>query len=250
METKTEDEIRVEDVSFSYTNDTVIDKAHFHIQKGSFTSFIGPNGGGKSTLAKLLLGVISPTEGSITIFGKSPKESRGNVGYVPQYSNFDLDFPINVMDVVLMGRLKKGRLFYNNRDKEASLKALKSVELVGFEKRHFSELSGGQRQRVLIARAIVAEPKVLILDEPTSNIDSATENRLYDLLLKLNSVMTIILISHDLTFVSENVKRVICVNKDVRIHPTGNLDNESLNALFGRPIKVVHHQTKVEQTHD
>lgn len=245
-----DNEIRVEHVSFAYEMENVVEKAHFHIQEGSFTSFVGPNGGGKSTLAKLLLGLLKPTEGEITIFGRTPKEARGEIGYVPQHSNFDLGFPINVMDVVLMGRLKKGRLFYNKRDRKAALKALNSVDLKGFEKRHFSELSGGQRQRVLIARAISSNPKVLILDEPTSNIDKITENRLYELLLDLNRDKTIILISHDLTFVSENVTRVICVNREVKIHPTGVLDPESMDDIFGRPIKVVHHQTKMEQIDD
>lgn len=243
-------EIRVENVSFKYKNDLVIQDAHFHIERGSFISFVGPNGGGKSTLAKLILGLLKPLEGSITIFGKSPVEARGDVGYVPQYSNFDLDFPINVLDVVLMGRLKKGKLFYNKSDKIKACAALKDVDLNGFEYRHFSELSGGQRQRVLIARAIVSSPEVLILDEPTSNIDKATENRLYDLLFKLNEYMTIVLISHDLTFVSENINKVICINKIVKIHPTGHLNEVSVDQLFGRPIKIVQHQTKMEETHD
>lgn len=243
-------EIRIENVNFKYKNDLVLENAHFHIEKGSFICFVGPNGGGKSTLAKLILGLLKPTKGYITIFGESPLKARGDVGYVPQYSNFDLDFPINVMDVVLMGRLTKGRLFYNKEDKEATLKALKSVELEGYEKRHFSELSGGQRQRVLIARAVVSNPKVLILDEPTSNIDTATENRLYELLFKLNKEMTIILISHDLTFVSENVQKVICVNKEVKIHPTGNIDINSMDSIFGRPVKVVKHHTRMEDLHE
>lgn len=245
-----QNEIRVENVSFSYKNDIVINKAHFHIEKGSFTCFVGPNGGGKSTLAKLILGLLKPSEGYIKIFGKSPIKARGSVGYVPQYSNFDLGFPINVMDVVLMGRLKRGSLFYNNSDREAAIEALKNVDLIGFEKRHFSELSGGQRQRVLIARAIACQPKVLLLDEPTSNIDKATENRLYELLFRLNENITIILISHDLTFVSENVKKVICVNREVKIHPTGYLESNTVNTLFGRPVKVVNHSTKMEQIHD
>lgn len=246
-----ENEIRVENVSFSYKNDIVIKNAHFHIKKGSFTCFVGPNGGGKSTLVKLLLGLLKPSEGFITIFGKSPIKARGTIGYVPQYSNFDLGFPINVMDVVLMGRLKQGNLFYSKVDKVASISALKSVDLQGYDKRHFSELSGGERQRVLIARAITSNPNVLILDEPTSNIDTVTENRLYDLLFKLNKSMTIILISHDLTFVSENVKKVICVNREVKIHPTGQIESDSMAQLFGRPVKIVNHQTKMEeQLHD
>lgn len=247
---KEENEIRVENVSFKYKTDTVIQNAHFHIEKGSFTCFVGPNGGGKSTLAKLILGLLKPTEGYISIFGESPVKSRGSVGYVPQYSNFDLDFPINVMDVVLMGRLKNGQLFYTKSDRQAVLDSLKKVDLEGLEGRHFSELSGGQRQRVLIARAIASNPQVLILDEPTSNIDTVTENKLYDLLFKLNKTRTIILISHDLTFVSENVKKVICVNKEVHIHPTGKLEVNAVESLFGRPVKVVEHQTTVEQTHE
>lgn len=245
-----DNEIRVENVSFKYNNDLVIENAHFHIKRRSFISFVGPNGGGKSTLAKLILGLLKPLNGTISIFGKSPFDARGDVSYVPQYSNFDLDFPINVQDVVLMGRLKRGKLFYNKKDKEKSEAALEDVDLKGYGKRHFSELSGGQRQRVLIARAIVSDPEVLILDEPTSNIDKTTENKLYELLFRLNKDMTIILISHDLTFVSENINKVICINKVVKIHPTGHLDETSVDKLFGRPVKVVHHQTKMEEKHE
>lgn len=245
-----DNEIRVENVSFKYNNDLVIENAHFHIKRRSFISFVGPNGGGKSTLAKLILGLLKPLNGTISIFGKSPFEARGDVSYVPQYSNFDLDFPINVQDVVLMGRLKRGKLFYNKKDKEKSEAALEDVDLKGYGKRHFSELSGGQRQRVLIARAIVSDPEVIILDEPTSNIDKTTENKLYELLFRLNKDMTIILISHDLTFVSENINKVICINKVVKIHPTGHLDETSVDKLFGRPVKVVHHQTKMEEKHE
>lgn len=252
MQTKLDpaNEIRVENVSFSYHKDTIINNAHFHIEEGSFTSFVGPNGGGKSTMAKLLLGLLTPNSGYISIFGKSPIEARGEIGYVPQYTNFDLNFPINIMDVVLMGTMKKGKLFYSSRDKKDVTSALKKVGLEGMEKRHFSMLSGGQRQRVLIARAIVSNPRVLILDEPTSNIDKVTENQLYELLFKLNKNMTIILISHDLTFVSENIEKVICMNRNVKIHPTGNLKSTDIDNLFGRPIKVVDHKTKMEQTHE
>lgn len=245
-----DNEIRIENVSFKYKNDLVIEDAHFHVKKGSFISFVGPNGGGKSTLAKLILGLLKPLKGTISIFGKSPLEARGDVGYVPQYSSFDLDFPINVLDVVLMGRLKKGKLFYHRSDKINAEEALAAVDLEGFGQRHFSELSGGQRQRVLIARAIVSSPEVLILDEPTSNIDKTTENKLYELLFKLNKNMTIILISHDLTFVTENINKVICINKVVKIHPTGHLDETSIDKLFGRPVRIVHHQTKMEETHE
>jgi len=250
MSNNPKNEIRVENVSFKYLKENVIENAHFHIERGSFTSFVGPNGGGKSTLAKLILGLLEPTKGFITIFGKSPNKSRGKIGYVPQYSNLDLDFPINVMDVILMGRLQPGKLFYNKKDRLAAIQALVKVDLKGFENRHFSELSGGQRQRILIARAIVSDPLVLILDEPTSNIDEKTESRLYELLFELNTTMTIILISHDLTFVADNIKRVICINKEVNIHPTGKLETQTLKEILGRPVNIVRHETNVEETHE
>lgn len=252
MQTKQDpdNEIRVENITFSYDKDIVINNAHFHIKKGSFTSFVGPNGGGKSTMAKLLLGLLTPNSGYISIFGKSPIEARGEIGYVPQYTNFDLNFPINIRDVVLMGTMKKGKLFYSSKDKHEVKSALEKVGLEGMEKRHFSMLSGGQRQRVLIARAIVSNPKVLILDEPTSSIDKVTENNLYELLFELNNKMTIILISHDLNFVSENIEKVICMNRDVKIHPTGNLKSVDIDRLFDRPVKIVDHKIKMEQTHE
>ena len=248
--TKELNEIRVENVSFKYTNDTVIDNAHFHIKRGSFTCFVGPNGGGKSTLVKLLLGLLKPISGYITIFGESPNNARGSIGYVPQHSDLDLSFPINVLDVVLMGLLKKKKLFYNKVDITRAQQAIEMVDLKGFESRHFSELSGGQRQRVLIARAIASNPEVLILDEPTSNIDKETEKKLYSLLFKLNKDKTIILVSHDLTFVSQHVKRVICVNKEVKIHPTGSLTSSFIKKTFGESVKVVEHSTKMEDIHE
>lgn len=243
-------EIWVEDVSFAYDKEEILRDAHFHIEEGSFTSFVGPNGGGKSTMAKLLLGLLHPSKGYIKIFGKSPTQARGEIGYVPQYTNFDLRFPINVLDVVLVGLLKKGKLYYSKNDRKSAEEALQKVGLDGYGKRHFSMLSGGQRQRVLIARAIVSNPRVLILDEPTSNIDTVTEDQLYKLLFELNRSMTIILISHDLTFVAENINRVICINRDVHIHPTGNLNKKDIDKLFTRGVKVVDHDIKMEETHE
>lgn len=243
-------EIWVEDVTFAYDRDEIISKAHFHIEEGSFISFVGPNGGGKTTMVKLLLGLLQPSKGYIKIFGKSPTQARGEIGYVPQYTNFDLKFPINVLDVVLIGRLKKGKLYFNKKDKESAAEALEKVGLKDYGSRHFSQLSGGQRQRVLIARAIVSNPRVLILDEPTSNIDKVTENNLYKLLFELNKSMTIILISHDLTFVSENIHKVICIDREVRIHPTGKLERIDIDNLFGRGVKIVDHDTKMEESHE
>ena len=242
--------ICVENVSFSYGDEPVIENAHFHIQEGSFVSFIGPNGGGKSTLVKLILGLLEPDRGFISIFGGTPREQRSLLGYVPQFSHFDPDFPINIRDVVLMGRLRKGLHFLNREDREAVERALALVGLEGFGSRSYSRLSGGQRQRVLIARALATEPRVLVLDEPTSSVDLEAETQLYRLLMELNRKVTVILVSHDLDFVAEQVNKVICIDRKVVIHPTGKLDSASYRSLFGRELRIVRHNTRLEETHE
>lgn len=239
-------EIRVENVSFRYDKDWVIENAHFHIQEGSFTSFIGPNGGGKSTMARLLLGLLEPQQGYISIFGKTPRRSRHMIGYVPQYSHFDKDFPITVEDVVLMGRLRQGLNFFSKKDHEEARHSLLKVGLENLEDQSFSALSGGQRQRVLIARALMTRPKILLLDEPTASVDPQSEAQLYQLLLELNRELSIVLISHDLDFVAENVEKVICFDKKVAIHPTGALTAENCRA-FGQSLRVVQHSTTLEE---
>lgn len=243
--------INVEDVSFGYTAETVIRDAHFHVEEGSFVSFVGPNGGGKSTMVKLILGLLEPRRGYIRVFGKPPAEQRSLMGYVPQFSLFDPDFPINVMDVVLMGRLKKGPGFFTPEDRRAAREALAEAGLEDLETRSYSGLSGGQRQRVLIARALAGNPRILILDEPTSNIDREAEENLYRLLVELNKrKITIILVSHDLDFVAEQVQKVICIDRRVMIHPTGKLDQLSYQKLFGKQLQIVQHDTRLEDSHE
>ena len=242
--------ICVEKVSFGYGDELVIHNAHFHIDRGSLVSFIGPNGGGKTTLVKLILGLLEPESGYITVFGKTPKEARSSIGYVPQSTLFDPDFPIIVMDVVLMGRLKRGLAFLNRRDRVLAAEALDLVGLLDLAKRPYSALSGGQRQRVLIARALVTRPEALILDEPTSHVDMASQGELHRLLLELKGDTTIILVSHDLNFVGERVKKVICIDREVAIHPAGKLNEASYRRIFSRPLQVVQHNTLLEEEHD
>ncbi len=241
-------EIKVENVSFSYGRERVIEHAHFHIEEGSFASFIGPNGGGKTTLAKLILGILQPQEGNISIFGMPSKEGRKLVGYVPQHSHYDSEFPINVNDIVMMGRLEKPFGFYSRNDREVADKALREVDILDLKDKSFSVLSGGQKQRVLIARALAANSEILILDEPTANIDPAAENLLYSLLTSLNKTMTIILISHDLEFVSEHVEKVICIDRQVFIHPTDEVDHYKADRYLGKQILMVNHKQRLEET--
>jgi len=235
--------ISVSNVSFSYNGGKVLTDASFSVGSGDFVSIIGPNGGGKTTLAKLLLGLIVPDTGTIEIMGKSPAKSRTEIGYVPQYSNFDIKFPVSVLDVVLMGKLKKGIGFYGRKDKEESSQALEDVNLTGFEKRSFAELSGGQRQRVLIARALVSSPKILLLDEPTASVDTSVEDKLRSLLDKFRSYLTILMITHDLGFVSDQINKIICVNRNVHIHESRKVTPKMIESLYGSTVHLVDHHS-------
>jgi len=166
------------------------------------------------------------------------------MGYVPQYTFADVQFPVHVLDVVLMGRLGRrgaGLGAYTTRDREAARAALREVDLADLWKRPFSDLSGGQRQRVLIARALVAEPDILLLDEPTASLDSDVAAQLYELLGQMNERMAMVLVSHDLWFVSRYVKRVVCVQKDVQVHDTSDVDESTIGQLCGLGMRMVRH---------
>jgi zinc transport system ATP-binding protein len=235
-----------EKVTFSFGAAPVIEDASFTIEAGDFVSMIGPNGAGKTTLAKIMLGLLTPTRGRVRLCGGSTQQQCTRVGYVPQHGNFDPDFPITAGEVVLMGRVPRGLGFYTRRDKRDAAEILAQVGLAGFQGRPFADLSGGQRQRVLIARALVSDPELLILDEPTANIDSAAGQRLRDILERLKGTMTVLLITHDLGFVSELVDKVLCVNVKVRIHPTQEVTPELIQDLFGTGARMVDHHHEVQ----
>lgn len=234
-----------ENVDFSYDTLPVLHEASFHIHQGEFIGFVGPNGSGKSTLLKLILGLLSPTGGTIELFDSSVKEGRDKVGYVPQHANYDPTFPISVEEVVRMGRIKPLRRSYSKEDYSAVEEALSTVQLLDLAKRPYRALSGGQRQRVLVARALSSSPKMLILDEPTANMDAESEKRLFDALGKLKGDTTILIVTHDTGFVSSLTDRVFCVgdmgrgNKLVqhKVEPT----SEAPTQLFGgEALKVLH----------
>ena len=186
----------------------------FDIYPLDLVSLIGPNGGGKTTLFRLLLGLLKPNRGTIRVFGEPPERVRTRMGYVPQHTSFDPRFPISVRDMVAMGRLT-GRSTgpYRADDREAAGQALDEVGLAELADRSFADLSGGQRQRILIARALASGPELLLLDEPTANVDRAAEARLYELLGELNRRLTILMASHDVGFVTKFVKQCLCVNR-------------------------------------
>ena len=236
-----DNEIILDNISFAYKQRNVLENVDLVINKGEFASIVGPNGGGKTTLIKLILGLIKPDKGSIQVFGKSPKKARHQVGYMPQYAHLDMDFPASVMDVVLMGRLKKSNLWFSKKDRIEAFNAIDELGMSTYVNTGFNELSGGQKQRILIARALCNSPDILLLDEPTANVDHQTEENLFSILKNLNSKMTILLVSHDLGFVSKYVKSVICVNRQVVIHPTTMINGAMINDIYHGDLKMVRH---------
>ena len=243
--------ITVRNVSYSYGGESALLNVYFKIFPLDLVSLIGPNGGGKTTLFKLLLGLLKPDKGEISIFGQPPDKVCSRIGYVPQYSKHDPKFPISVMDVVNMGRITNFRPGpYRDQDREFGLVALEEVGLVDIRRRSFADLSGGQRQRVLIARALASQPELLFLDEPTSNIDRTAEHRLYALLKKLNERLTILMASHDVGFVTKFVKQCLCVNRNVLLHPTSTLSGEVIQELYGSDMALVQHEHHIGDPDD
>jgi zinc transport system ATP-binding protein len=234
--------VRLTGVTFGYEGVPVIEDADLEIAAGDFTSIIGPNGGGKTTLLKLILGIVQPSRGAVRVFERPPAQVRPRIGYLPQISQHDPLFPVTAMDVILMGRLTAGAAGpYSRADRRAAQRALAEVGLPDLRGRRMADLSGGQRQRVLVARALCSDPDLLLLDEPTAGVDSPAEERLLELLRGLNSRMTILMVSHDLGFVSQFVRHVICVNRRVRVHAMSDLTGEHIRELYGAPVRMVHH---------
>ena len=219
--------LRFDNVSFSYNDVKVFEKTSFHIHQGEFVALTGPNGSGKTTALKLLLGLETPNAGSIELFGESSLRQRERVGYVPQQTHSDRAFPITVREVVKMGCLSPLSRFHGRQDDAAATEALEQAEIADLALRPYSSLSGGQKRRVLVARALASlskgnagqgfpakRPGLLVLDEPTANMDEESENRLFATLGRLKGNTTILIVTHDRDFVSSLVDRVLCMDKD------------------------------------
>ncbi|MFW5870106.1 MAG: metal ABC transporter ATP-binding protein [Candidatus Sumerlaeota bacterium] len=234
--------VEFDDVSFAYESEPVIENAGFKLTEGEPVSIVGPNGGGKTTLLRLILGQVQPSRGKVRVFGKPPSQSRRRIGYMAQRVELDPQFPVTVSDVVLMGRLGSHAFGpYSRDDRHAAHHAMEEMEISQLADMPLADLSGGQRQRVLIARALACDPKILLLDEPTSSVDTRVEARLHEKLLELREQMTVILVSHDLGFVSSLVQKVICVNRQVKIHNTANISDEVIDELYGAHQNIVNH---------
>ncbi len=234
--------IEMKDVALSFGEHDVLTNVSFTVLDREFAGMVGPNGGGKTTILKLVLGLLKPTAGTVSVLGSSPVDARPRIGYMPQHAQVDLSFPTRVLDVVMTGRLTGGRVRrYSSEDKERAEIAIAEVGLSDRRASMFSTLSGGQRQRALIARALVSDPELLLLDEPTANLDVTMEEQLHELLRKLNERMAIVLVSHDVGFVSEYTTKVICVKKTVVLHPTSELSGDTLMEMYGEKIRMVRH---------
>jgi len=241
--TDTETIIEVRDLWFSFNGQPILKEVNLAVQAGEFLAVIGPNGGGKTTLLKLILGLLEPSRGAVRVFGLPPKKAVGRVGYVPQEIHLDKHFPISVLDVVLMGRLRHapGPSRYSGDDRVAAREALERMDMWPLHERQLGELSGGQRQRVFVARALVSKPSLLLLDEPTAGVDPAHQSDFYAFLKDLNQTVTIVLVSHDIMIVSAYVHSVACVATQVFYHDSPEVTPQMIREGYQCPVDLVAH---------
>jgi zinc transport system ATP-binding protein len=235
--------IAVRHVWAGYDHEQVLEDINLSVYEGDFVGLIGPNGGGKTTLLRVLLGLLPPTRGEVRVLGLPVKEGRRAIGYVPQAIVFDREFPISVWDVACMGRVGHRGLLrhYTAEDDEIAAEVLRQVGLLDMRRRPIGELSGGQRQRAYIARALATQPDILLLDEPTSSVDPQVSSNIYELLRQLNDRVTILLISHDMSAISSYVKTVGCLNRRLFYHGEQEITTEMLELAYQCPIDLIAH---------
>ncbi len=232
--------IAFQNVSFAYDEELILKDASFEITSGEFIGIIGPNGGGKTTLLKLIMGFLESSSGTVKLFGGSPRDQRDKIAYVPQNLRFDKKFPISVFELVLSGLLSQLSWFgrYSKEDKLRAKKAIERMGLTPFANRSLGTLSGGQVQRALIARALVSEPQLLLLDEPTANVDTQAENDIYTLLKELAGDITILMVTHDLQASINLVDRVVCVQNTVTTFKAKEICEHFALGLYHSPLLV------------
>ena len=244
--------VEVRDVTFGYGREVVLDHVSLTIEPRDFLAVIGPNGGGKTTLLKAILGLVQPWSGEVVFHLPSGNDPRGRLGYVPQFSTFDRDFPLRIAEMVLMGRLGRRSILrpYSREDRAAADQAIERLSLGGVARSHASEVSGGQLQRALIARALVSEPEVLFLDEPTASIDAESRETLRELLEDLNRAIPIVVVTHDVTSLAPMVRRIACINRKLFYHGGPELSLEVMEEVYGCPVELVTHGVPHRVLHD
>ena len=226
--------VEIKNVSFAYNGQTVLHGVSLEIRQGNFMAMIGPNGGGKTTLLKLILGLLKPDSGDIRVNGQSTQKASSSIGYVPQDVQINRSFPITTLDVVLMGKLEPKERWARKTEsnRQEAMAALERLEMAPLAQKKIGELSGGQCQRVFIARALVTQPQLLLLDEPTASIDTKGQAEFFEMLKDLNRDVTIVVVSHDLLAVSRYVKSVACVNRVLHYHNQAEITGEMLETMY------------------
>lgn len=236
--------LHIDKLSVCYKNTMAISDISFDVEDGEYLGIIGPNGGGKSTLLKAILGLVPLSSGTVEIYGEKNNKNKSYIGYVPQFASVDKHFPITLLEVVLTGCLKPGLspfFKYSSSNKKTAYELLERVGILDLANRQISELSGGEFQKMLIARALAAKPKLLLLDEPTASVDASSRDQIYNLLTELNKDMTIILVTHDLLAVSSQINRLACLNGHLVYHGEPELSEHIVNSLYGCPVDLIAH---------
>lgn len=235
--------IQIENLSVYYGETPALTGVCLDIGISEYLGIIGPNGGGKSTLLKAILGLVPISTGRIKIYDHGDKRKEV-IGYVPQYTSFDKRFPITLLEVVMTARLRNGLspfFRFGPKDMEMAYELIEKVGLKGLENRQISELSGGEFQKMLIARALTLKPRILLLDEPTANVDENARGQIYNLLAELNKDITIVLVTHDLFAVSSQVEKLACINGKLIYHGEPELSENIVNRLYGCPVDLIAH---------
>lgn len=230
--------IKANAVFFQYDDTSILEDVSFEIQPGEFIGIFGPNGGGKTTLLRLLMGFLKPREGHLEILGRSPVLARESIGYVPQISQLDRAFPLTAFDVVMMGCLDKSPWrSYRKGAKEKALQALSDVDMLEHQNRPFGALSGGETQRILIARALASDPVILLLDEPTASVDAVAEESITCMLERLRGKITLLMVTHDLHLIVGKADRLLCVNRCVTPYSSSDVCGHFAQGLYHPPLK-------------
>lgn len=232
----------------------VLEDISLVVNEREFYAIIGPNGGGKTTLIKLMLGLIQPEKGTVRVFRGKPSENRMMLGYVPQFHTFDFHYPITLEEMVISGRLgNKNRVFtrFTKEDKAITEEVLQTLGISDLSGREISALSGGERQRAIIARALVSEPRALLLDEPTVYVDAPTEQQFYTILNSLKEKMAVVLVTHDIGVVSDHATKVGCLNRRLYTHDSGEITDDMLTSAYQCPVELIAHGVphRVLRTH-
>lgn len=235
--------IKIENLSAGYDRKTVLHDINLEISEKDFLGIIGPNGGGKTTLMKVILGFLKPSEGKITFYDNGMPVEQLEIGYLPQYNSIDKKFPISIYEVILSGLNRQKSLFsrFTKEHHERVKETISMMGLEGMENKPIGQLSGGQMQRALLGRAIVSNPKAIILDEPNTYIDKRFEARLYSLLEEINKQRAVILVSHDIGSVLQTVKSIACVNGTLNYHPQSEVSAEWIEEKLQCPIELLGH---------